>query len=289
MPLQHLGSIANTVDRRCKITRNVALKPTIILTGASRGIGKELFDKLTRDFSIVPVFRSSNDVYSASVTWDMSRPLSKSTELEIHARLRQAISVVGLIHCAGVTGLDDAMSDQDVFCVNTISLLSLTDLVLPYLLENRGSRPPFILNLTTGAAVNPIVGLRSYCASKAASLMAMRVLATRYPSDQLSVVSIAPGIVETQMVRAIMKSKEVPLATRAWFEQQASLGRWKTAQQSANEIINVLGGCFEEFRKLHSNLLDLLDSRNPQLIDLSNLKSVQYSSQLDHGPCTDGF
>jgi short-subunit dehydrogenase len=288
MPLQHLGSIANTVGRGRKITNDIALKPTIILTGSSRGIGKKLFGKLTKDFTIVPVVRSSSDVNSASVTWDMSRPLSQRTELDIHDRLRKSNSVVGLIHCAGVTGIDDAMSDQDVFNVNTISLLSLTDLVLPYLLEHRGSRPPYILNLTTGAAVNPILGLRSYCASKAASLMALRVLASGYPSDQLSVISVAPGIVETQMVRAIMRSKEIPLATRAWFGQQATLGRWKTAQQSANEIISVLR-CFERSRSLHGNLLDLLDSRNPQLIDLSSLNSVQYSGQLEDDPCMDRF
>ena len=61
-----------------------------------------------------------------------------------------------------------------------------------------------VINVTSTAAHYPSVGLAHYCASKAALEMTTKVLALEWARDGIRVVGIAPGRVDTELVRPIV-------------------------------------------------------------------------------------
>jgi len=87
-------------------------------------------------------------------------------------------------------GLDDW---RQVFEVNVVAPLALTQLALPALEANRGT----VVNITSDAGVEGYEGWGGYGSSKAALEQLSRVLAAEHPD--LSVFWVDPGDMRTQM------------------------------------------------------------------------------------------
>lgn len=118
----------------------------------------------------------------------------------------------GLVNNAGVAPLipveeTDADTLRHVFAVNTLGTGYLTTAAWPVFREHGGGR---IVNLSTMGTDDPFVGFFAYAAAKAAVESFARSCAKEGREDGVLTFAVAPGAVETDMLRAIADTSAIP-------------------------------------------------------------------------------
>jgi NAD(P)-dependent dehydrogenase (short-subunit alcohol dehydrogenase family) len=84
-----------------------------------------------------------------------------------------------------------------------------------------------LVNITSGAAINPYAGWAAYSASKAAVDIATRVVAAEEADAGLRAYAVAPGVVETPLTAPIKVNTD-------WYNAYAArsaLQRWARADE----------------------------------------------------------
>ncbi len=184
--------------------------PVAIVTGASRGLGRALAAGLAD-----AGWRLVIDARTAAPLDEARAALAGSTEVVAlagsiadpahRADLLAAADRLGgldlLVNNAGILGpspqprVADYPVDvlREVFEINTLAPIALTQLALPALRDRHGA----VLTVTSDAAVEPYVGWGGYGASKAALEQASNVLAAEEPD--LRVWWVDPGDLRTRM------------------------------------------------------------------------------------------
>ncbi|MGS1097566.1 SDR family NAD(P)-dependent oxidoreductase [Aquamicrobium terrae] len=136
-------------------------------------------------------------------------PVTDSAMLAIAAaRVKETYGRLDLlVNCAGITRfvphhdldmLDDALIDE-IFAVNVRGVIASTRAMLPLL---RAAPSPLIVNISSIAATTAMGSNIAYCASKAAVDNLTRSLARALAPD-VRVVSVAPGLVDTEFVKQL--------------------------------------------------------------------------------------
>lgn len=97
-----------------------------------------------------------------------------------------------------------------------------------------------IVNISSGAAYRPIEGWSAYCSTKAGLAMLTRAVHEEYRSQGISVVGLAPGLVDTGMQAAIRQSGINPVSRL----DPASLS---SAKVPAGIIVRLLEGVAETY------------------------------------------
>lgn len=201
-----------------------------LVTGASRGIGRQIALKLASlGHAVIALARSSEELNavgkellafnpnSVIIGCDLSSSESiASSSMEI---LRNYSSLSGIVHNAGIITPIGQMKSANIskwtLClqVNLLAVQDLTARLLPLLFS---APRPRITVISSGAAINAISGWSAYCTSKAGLEMWARCLAEEVADSNLSVVAIAPGIVNTAMQTEIRNSSkaEFPLVNK---------------------------------------------------------------------------
>lgn len=128
------------------------------------------------------------------------------------AIVREAVErfgrIDGVVNNAGVVEPIAAVADSDPaawarnLAVNLLAPMQLIQTTLPYLRQSQGR----VINVSSGAAVNPISGWAAYCAAKAGLNHFTRVLAKEEP--MVTVLAVRPGIVDTEMQATIRREGE---------------------------------------------------------------------------------
>lgn len=154
---------------------------TVLVTGASRGIGAELVRILAaggaRVFAGV-VGETEDlppevDVLALDVTRQADADAAVARIVRDTGRLDVLVNNAGII--APIGPLADLSSDAlaPAFAVNVIGVHRMVLAALPLLKAGRGT----ILNAGTGAATTPMEGWTAYCTSKAGARMLTQMLA----------------------------------------------------------------------------------------------------------------
>jgi short-subunit dehydrogenase len=185
--------------------------PTVLITGASSGIGRELARLFARDgFALVLVSRSAQrlapvvsqlrDAHGASVT-TIPADLGKPQDIE---RLLSTLSasdlrVDVLVNNAGFGGVgkfSETSLDQELgmIALNVDAVVTLTKRLLPAMLQNRRGR---ILNVSSTAAFQPGPFQAVYFATKAFALSFSEALAEELRDTGVTVTTLCPGPTET--------------------------------------------------------------------------------------------
>jgi uncharacterized protein len=184
---------------------------TVLITGASSGIGRELARLYARDGArLVLIARSEDKLrqladelaakYGAEaqvVPADLSRPASPREIVE--ALAQRHIDVDVLVNDAGfgargsIAGIG-VERQLEMIEVNVAALTALTALLLPGMLERRHGA---ILNVASTAAFQPAPNQAVYGATKAYVLSLTGALAEEVRGSGVRVSCLAPGPTET--------------------------------------------------------------------------------------------
>ncbi len=181
----------------------------IMVSGANRGIGKAIAEKLAADGyklslgarhpeTIVPV-SGVNDVLTHQ--WDATSTTDSAEWVD--ATLQHFGRIDGVVLNAGViypAGLEDG-SEEDIdkmWAVNFKGPLRLVRAALPELKNSGHGR---VVNIVSLSGVRVMgAGNMGYCASKHASIALTHSIRQDGWSSGLRATSICPGLVETDMV-----------------------------------------------------------------------------------------
>jgi len=198
----------------------------VIITGASRGLGKalaEAFDNtettlhlisrsLTKetvfpDGSLSTVFTYSADFADTDPEKIMSSVFSSINKPEFIGFINNAATIEPL----GPLGKVSASDLTQAITVNfTVPLLFVNAFIR---LSERMSCDKRIINITSGAAKRPYYGWSGYCPAKAALNMLTQIASVEqqelHGDNGVKVMAIAPGILDTDIQKNIRKqSKE---------------------------------------------------------------------------------
>lgn len=190
----------------------------IIITGASKGIGKALAKKYAnKNYKVYSLARTSSSLENIT---DVAIDLSDLTATEntfvnlLKEIATPKITSITLINNAGRLGEISNLENLKANDISkTIQLNTTTPLILSGLfikLTQQLTCKKQIINISSGAAVNPYQGWAIYCTSKAAIDMMTKAIATEQTEIENGVkcVSIYPGVVDTNMQSQIRNTSK---------------------------------------------------------------------------------
>ena len=190
---------------------------TVLLTGASAGIGKatalELMGAAGGDLKLIIAARRVDRLKELKETIEAEFPKSKVIALELDVSNFDSVpgfvksipeefaSIDVLINNAGMVFGNDkvgeiSQNDMEVmFFTNVLGLITLTQAIVPGMkARGRGD----ILNLGSIAGRDPYPGGSVYCATKAAVNSFTHALRKELIDTRIRVIEVQPGAVETE-------------------------------------------------------------------------------------------
>jgi NAD(P)-dependent dehydrogenase (short-subunit alcohol dehydrogenase family) len=189
-----------------------------VVTGASMGLGRALATGLAdagwrlvldaRGGAALEEVRSAIGRSAVAIPEDVTDPTHRAALVEAADRLGGADL---LVHNAGILGPSPQpeLADyplaalREVYEVNVIAPLALTQLALPGLRERGGA----VVTITSDAAVEPYPGWGGYGSAKAAVEQLSRVLAAEQPAVPVWVVD--PGDLRTRMHQQAFPGEDI--------------------------------------------------------------------------------
>jgi len=192
---------------------------TIIITGASKGIGYHTAKLLSKQHKVIAISRSQskNKELTNSGVLCFNADISKLTKKEFNVFLKQhKISKIDVvINNAGLL-LNKPFQKltytdyQNVFDVNFFGAFNLIQLAYPFLLK---SKSPHIVNISSVGGVNntsKFPGLSIYSSSKGALTILTECLAEEL-KNKISVNALALGAVNTEMLQQAFPNYKAPI------------------------------------------------------------------------------
>lgn len=188
-----------------------------MVTGASRGIGAATARRLAADGAVVVLAaRSRSDL--AEVAEHIAASGGSATVLAVdlvdHSAVDEMMRGIRdqferldiLVNNAGA--LPEAVRGEGLPASDWKATLDL-NLTAPWYVATRAkslftAAGGVVVNLTSTAASYPSVGFSSYCAAKAGLAAVTKVLALEWAGDNVRVVSVAPGKIDTDMIVPIV-------------------------------------------------------------------------------------
>ena len=215
-----------------------------LVTGASRGLGRAIALVLaTAGATVVGTATSSEGAERISaelraagargrgLPWQASDGAATETLLENIGSVEGAPTV--LVNNAGIAhdALILRMKEQDweqTLAINLSAVFRLSKACLRHMLKQRQGR---IINIgsVVGSIGNP--GQAHYAAAKAGLIGFTKALAREVATRNITVNTVAPGFIETDMTRALNEQQ------RAAYLAQIPVGRFGTAEDVAQAVL----------------------------------------------------
>lgn len=191
---------------------------TILVTGASSGIGRECaiaFSK--RGANVILLGRNEEGLLSTASECDKNVVCAYYTyDLSNLAGIKQLVSelvekhgpIDGFLHAAGIqktlpythTSIEDF---RNIYDVNVLSAIELIKNLSKK--SNKGPNPRYVL-ISSITAVVGRPGVVAYSASKGAMVSAVRTLSIELASKGITINCISPGTVMTPLMESMMES-----------------------------------------------------------------------------------
>jgi benzil reductase ((S)-benzoin forming) len=227
-------------------------RPTMVITGVSRGLGAALFDQLYEaGYPIVALGRTFTERQLAAEGPQVQlriTDLSKPEDLPGPAELSQLVDGhdVTLIHNAGTiepfAAIGSLQPDWllDAVNVNLVAPMLLTNALLAamavYLTVSRPiSRLVHVLYVSSSAAHEPSGGRSVYCSTKRGAEMFMECLAQQHADDpSVRATVVDPGIMDTDM-QAVIRAHA--LAGTYFPDRERFLARHERGELPSPEIV----------------------------------------------------
>jgi 3-oxoacyl-[acyl-carrier protein] reductase len=238
-----------------------------LVTGASRGIGRAIAERLARDGALVLINYLQNQAAAEDaltrIAADGGRAelwrFNVAEGAEVHTAVQDIVDRHGkvdiLVNNAGLA-LDNLLLRlkeeewERVMNVNLKGVFLCTKAVVRSMVRQRAGR---IINLTSVVAQTGNPGQAAYTAAKAGVIGFTKTIAKELASRAITVNAVAPGFIETDMTGTL------PEQVKTGYLSLIPAGRWGTAAEVAEvvtflasplagyitgQVINVNGGMY---------------------------------------------
>lgn len=239
--------------------------PTALITGATRGIGKAIAIKLSKEGHDIAInYRTENEelnnlkkeiennnVKCELVQGDVSN--YEDAKKIVEETVQKLGSIDVLVNNAGITRdmLLIRMKKDDfeqVINTNLVGTFNVTQNVISYMMKARKGN---IVNISSVVGISGNVGQTNYSASKAGIIGFTKSLAKEVASRNIRVNAVAPGFIETNMTEILKDdikdeiSKNIPLRRMGTAEDVANVVKFLVSEESSyitGQVIQVDGG-----------------------------------------------
>ncbi len=214
-----------------------------IVTGASRGIGRAISEALARQGAVVAMADVLGDAaaqaareivaaggraegYTMDVTSAESVQATVAAVVERHGRIDVLVNNAGIVRDNVAFRLK--REDWDlVLGVNLTGTFTCTQAVLRTMMRQHGGR---IISISSVVGQMGNAGQSNYAASKAGIIGFSKSLARELAVRGITVNVVAPGLIDTDMTRAL------PENVRNEWASKVPLGRLGTAEDVASAV-----------------------------------------------------
>src|SRR5580704_1121664 len=223
---------------------------TVLITGASRGLGLGIARKLVADgYDVIGIARKETKEINAAIA-DAKRAKNGALHFvpfdlgeidkipDLVRDLRKEFGpLFGLVNNAAL-GLDGALSlmhnseIEQLVRVNTLSPIVLTKYIVRAMMADGGGR---IVNVSSIIGLTGYSNLSVYGATKASMMGFTRSLAREVGSKGVNVNAVAPGFLDTEMTRGLAEDQRARVARRS------ALKRLTAVEDVANAVEFLLG------------------------------------------------
>ena len=244
---------------------NLLKGKNVIITGASRGIGRGIAEKFAEQganiaFTCIKMSDSSLELAKNLEKIGVKAKAYESDAADFDAATKLAEDVLNdfgsidvLVNNAGITkdNLLMRMSEEDfndVMKINMNSVFNNTKAVLRQMLKQRSGS---IINLSSVVGVKGNAGQSNYSSSKAGIIGFTKSVALELGSRNIRCNAIAPGFIETEMTKALSNdqvndwAESIPLKRTGQVEDIANTSLFLASDMSSyitGQVINVCGG-----------------------------------------------
>lgn len=238
-----------------------------LITGASRGIGKEIALALAGEGADVTINYKASDDDADQVareieslgknTWVYQADISKMNEvLEMKRSVEKYMGKVDiLVNNAGINR-DTLMKNMDeddwkeVISINLDGVFNCTRAFLEHVVQSKQGR---VINISSVVGQMGNIGQVNYAASKAGIIGMTKSLAMELAKENITVNAVAPGFVETSMLQGVPDDvrqkilKKIPLKR---FGRPRDVARAvvflasRDADYITGHVLNVNGGLY---------------------------------------------
>jgi 3-oxoacyl-[acyl-carrier protein] reductase len=237
----------------------------VIVTGGSRGIGRAIVELFGMEGADVTFFYRQDAAAADGVLAAGQAAGRRVFAEQVDVRDSQACAVAVervverssridvLVNNAGVIrdNLLGLLEDEDVRVVldtNVVGVFSMTRAVVPHMIARRAGK---IINVSSVSGEKGGRGQTNYAASKGAIIAFTRALAAELAPRRITVNSVAPGVIETDMSREVRERAGEEVRSRILLRRfgtpmEVAYAVWFLASRFADyitgETLHVDGG-----------------------------------------------